>query len=240
LVINDHEDNQAQEQPRRDHPRRPSDSQRATNSVLRQPSAPTFEQGRPELSQPAIGLHHSTQQSNAPSRFDWKGNSSAAELRRRTQNFQLVEAIDARPGGWRSFVNMPVASEYLPNTYRREQMRGLHWFSAAARFANESQLISTRDSTGMGGAPFEMGLHDCAAEWLDRIYAEGLSRLTGGATLQQLKLSEVALTNLSGYGSNSPDPVFLGTILAQLYQAGEVAALGRPFQHGNTASSGSR
>jgi hypothetical protein len=96
------------------------------------------------------------------------------------------------------------------------------------------------DSSGFGGAPFEDGMHDIAAEWFDRLYTTGVSRLGGGATLNQLHLSQVACTNLTGGQGSPADPVFLATLFAQLFQAGDSAATKRPFEANNTASMGSQ
>jgi hypothetical protein len=91
------------------------------------------------------------------------------------------------------------------------------------------------DQAGMGMAPFQSSYEAIAMEWLDRVYATGLRRLGSGATLEQLQLSTVALRNLSGQDPSYPDPLFLSTIMTQIYLAGSAAATRRPFVVGNTA-----
>jgi hypothetical protein len=137
------------------------------------------------------------------------------------------------------FVNFKSPYEILPADYRKPESRGLHWITAAARSVRELQLVMKSDSSGFGGAPFEEGMHDIAAEWFDRLYVTGLARLRGGATLHQLHLSQVACSNLTGAQGTPADPVFLATIFAQIFQAGAVAAQTRPFEAQNTASLGS-
>lgn len=143
--------------------------------------------------------------------------------------------IDPSPSGWKSFVFFGAAHEFLPLTYGRADCRGVHWITAAARCIKDCPTIMEVDQAGMGMAPFQSSYEAIALEWLDRIYATGLTRLGSGATFEQLQLSTVALRNLSGQDSSPPDPLFLSTIMTQIYLAGTAAATRRPFTTGNTA-----
>jgi hypothetical protein len=147
----------------------------------------------------------------------------------------MPRGIDPNPSGWKSLVFFGAAHEFLPQSYGRIDLRGVHWVTAAARCIKECPVIMEVDQAGLGMAPFQSSYEAIALEWVDRIYLTGLRRLGGGATLEQLHLSSVALRNLSGQDTSPPDPMFLSTIMNQIYLAGTAAAINRPFTAGNTA-----
>ena len=76
-----------------------------------------------------------------------------------------------------------------------------------------------------------------AAEWLNLVFTKGVTRLGAGASWQQLSLSRVATDNLAGTAGVPPEPMFVSTLLSQLYEAGAVASSQRPFNLNNTAAS---
>ena len=91
------------------------------------------------------------------------------------------------PTGWEGRVNFNCCPEYLGAGYPRVDMRGVHFLTAAATYIQENAAVMTMDVSGFGAAPTAPHCHETAHEWIGLMYLEGVARLGGGATIDQVR-----------------------------------------------------
>jgi hypothetical protein len=144
--------------------------------------------------------------------------------------------VTSRKDGWKTVFHQQVTTRLVGNNYARQELRGLHFYTATAKYLFENPQIRQWDKTGYGVFPAEEGNHDVAEEWMGEMYAAGVKRLGGGGQFEQIQFSKTARKGLAGAGANPPDPIHLAMFFTQLFQAGEKG--GRTRQTDTDGSSG--
>jgi hypothetical protein len=124
----------------------------------------------------------------------WRAAMTPPQLLSSAAAFQITRVGASLPmteDGWEQVVNFECCPEFLPVSYPRSDMRGVHFITATVRWMRENPEIMACDDTGFGAAPAAVNCHDIALEWMGLIYLNGVRRMGGGATFQQIRFFEL-------------------------------------------------
>jgi hypothetical protein len=158
-----------------------------------------------------------------------------AEIQRQERaEIELAKEED----GWKAVLHYEVTSKMVRMDYTREDMRGVHFYTATAKYLFENPKMAGWDKTGYGEAPSVIGNHEVAEEWLGEMYLAGVRRLGGGGTFEQLRFSRVARKGLLGGGVQPPEPLHLAMFFTQLFNAGEKGGRARQTNEAATGADG--
>ena len=189
----------------------------------------------PDLQGPDNGREESDEVQHVPTDRAFRSSTASrqdllqAQVEFASDVWERKSSCLTTPGGWANTVNWKLVHERIAS-HARQEFIGMHFYTAVAICVDaEDAVREVKDTSGLTTLARTVGQEMFASEYLDHRWQQGVNRLTRGATVESVNLSDGVLRALAGNAGVNPAPELVAALFGQLFAAGTNVQGALPF-----------